>query len=175
MNVLAIGAHPDDIELGCKGALAAHRERGDRVHVLVMTDGVRGRMHPEVRAGEEMIVRLLAELPDDVHSPDGVWPAVEWPDGSCPDVACPDSCQDGAVPSGGAAVEAIQAAVIRLGIDLVYTHTPRDSDPDHRATAAATLTACQLVCAVRLYETATTLDFQHRLCRRAARRGHSWR
>ena len=41
MNVLAIGAHPDDIELGCGATLAAHAARGDSISLLVMTpDGV---------------------------------------------------------------------------------------------------------------------------------------
>lgn len=37
MNVLAIGAHFDDIELGCGGALAKHVSAGDRVYAYVAT------------------------------------------------------------------------------------------------------------------------------------------
>ena len=38
LEVLAIGAHPDDIEIGCGGTLLALRERRDvRVHCLVLT------------------------------------------------------------------------------------------------------------------------------------------
>ena len=37
MNVLAIGAHFDDVELGCGGALAKHAARGDTVYVYVAT------------------------------------------------------------------------------------------------------------------------------------------
>ena len=37
MNILAIGAHFDDVELGCSGALARHAERGDQVYVYVPT------------------------------------------------------------------------------------------------------------------------------------------
>ena len=33
MNVLAIGAHFDDVELGCGGALARHTAQGDTVYV----------------------------------------------------------------------------------------------------------------------------------------------
>ena len=42
MKVLAIGAHPDDIELGCGASLLAHAARGDRVAMLVMTPGEQG-------------------------------------------------------------------------------------------------------------------------------------
>ena len=42
MKVLAIGAHPDDIELGCAGALLRHVAAGDEVTMLVMTPGEMG-------------------------------------------------------------------------------------------------------------------------------------
>lgn len=37
MNILAIGAHFDDVELGCGGALAKHTSSGDQVTVYVAT------------------------------------------------------------------------------------------------------------------------------------------
>jgi LmbE family N-acetylglucosaminyl deacetylase len=41
-RVLAVGAHPDDIEIGCGGTLAHMRARGDEVHLLVATSGEAG-------------------------------------------------------------------------------------------------------------------------------------
>ena len=52
MNILAIGCHPDDLEIGCAGTLAKYAERGDRVimchvangnlgHVVIMPDELR--------------------------------------------------------------------------------------------------------------------------------------
>lgn len=38
MNVLGIGAHYDDLELGCSGTLIKHAEKGDQVTMLVITD-----------------------------------------------------------------------------------------------------------------------------------------
>lgn len=38
MNVLAVGAHFDDIELGCSGTLAKHVKNGDCVTIYVGTD-----------------------------------------------------------------------------------------------------------------------------------------
>ena len=37
MNVLALGAHFDDVELGCGGALAAHSLKGDNITVYTAT------------------------------------------------------------------------------------------------------------------------------------------
>ena len=38
MNVLAIGAHYDDVELGCSGSLIKHAQKRDKVTILVITD-----------------------------------------------------------------------------------------------------------------------------------------
>jgi LmbE family N-acetylglucosaminyl deacetylase len=42
LNILAIGAHPDDIELGCGGSLAKLARAGSRIHALVLSRGGRG-------------------------------------------------------------------------------------------------------------------------------------
>ena len=42
MRVLAVGAHPDDVELGCGGTLLRHLARGDEITISVMTGGERG-------------------------------------------------------------------------------------------------------------------------------------
>jgi LmbE family N-acetylglucosaminyl deacetylase len=41
-RVLAIGAHPDDIEFGCGAALARWARAGAHVELLVLTDGSKG-------------------------------------------------------------------------------------------------------------------------------------
>ena len=39
MNILAIGAHPDDIEFGCAHVLIQEARRGHRVKLLVLSRG----------------------------------------------------------------------------------------------------------------------------------------
>jgi LmbE family N-acetylglucosaminyl deacetylase len=39
MRVLAIGAHPDDVELCCAGTLARYAQRGDRVAIAILCKG----------------------------------------------------------------------------------------------------------------------------------------
>ena len=38
MNILAVGAHYDDIELGCSGSLINHVKNGDTVWMVVVSD-----------------------------------------------------------------------------------------------------------------------------------------
>jgi len=42
MNILAIGAHPDDIEYGCAGTLIKYAERDHRIHLMILTGGEEG-------------------------------------------------------------------------------------------------------------------------------------
>src|SRR5215217_6537460 len=95
MNVLAIGAHPDDIELGCGGTLLAHRARGDEVALLVMTVGERGPqdVEPRVREQEMAAERLGAEL---------FWGGFD----------------DGAVPEGREATELIDRVARNFGAEV---------------------------------------------------------
>ena len=48
-RIMAIGAHPDDIEFGCGGTLLKHKQNGDFVVYVCMTstvstDGVTGKV-----------------------------------------------------------------------------------------------------------------------------------
>lgn len=135
MKVLAIGAHPDDVEIGCGGALLAHRRAGDEITLLVMTTGPGGRAE-NTRIGEQEDAAALlgAEL---------IWGGFE----------------DCAVPDGKAAIDVVQAALARSGADLVYTHAPRDTHQDHRATASASVSATRRVSRVLCYEAPTSLGF----------------
>lgn len=137
MNVVAIGAHPDDIELGCGGALLKHAQRGDRVTLLVMTTGERGPQASRPRMVEqEDAARLLgAEL---------IWGGFD----------------DGAVPDDRSSVDLIQDVVRQFGNDVVYTHCPRDTHQDHRATGKATMAACRRAHRVLMYEAPTSCEFR---------------
>ncbi|MBN9618918.1 MAG: PIG-L family deacetylase, partial [Actinobacteria bacterium] len=69
-RVLAIGAHPDDVEIGCGGTLLDHRMRDDLVSVLTLSRGAAGgdrqRRLAEAAAAAEMLgARLfVGDLPD---------------------------------------------------------------------------------------------------------------
>jgi N-acetylglucosamine malate deacetylase 1 len=61
LDVLAVGAHPDDLEIACGGTLAKLVEQGYRVGMIDLTDGepTPGSSGPEVRLGE---ARRAAEV-----------------------------------------------------------------------------------------------------------------
>src|SRR2546426_8080471 len=59
MNILAIGAHPDDVEFGCGGTLVKYAGKGAHIDLLVMTDGSRGGAARIRRAEQLLAARAL--------------------------------------------------------------------------------------------------------------------
>jgi len=136
MNVLAIGAHPDDIELGCGATLAAHAARGDSISLLVMTTGEHGPQAAISRVSEqEKAARILGAR-------------LYW-----------GPFHDGAVPEGREAVELIESVIEEAGADVIYTHASHDSHQDHRATAVSSLAAARRATRLVTYEAPTSLGF----------------
>ena len=42
MNILAVGANPDDVEFLCAGTLALDAQRGDAIAISFLTNGDKG-------------------------------------------------------------------------------------------------------------------------------------
>jgi len=73
LDVLAIAAHPDDVEQTCGGALIKMAEMGYRTGVLDLTAGDMGtRGSPEQRIAESEVAgqHLLLKWRDNLHMPD---------------------------------------------------------------------------------------------------------
>jgi N-acetylglucosamine malate deacetylase 1 len=61
LDVIAVGAHPDDVEIACGGTLAKLAQQGHRVGIIDLTDGepTPGSTGPEMRLAE---ARRAAEI-----------------------------------------------------------------------------------------------------------------
>jgi LmbE family N-acetylglucosaminyl deacetylase len=136
MKVLAIGAHPDDIELGCAGALLRHVAAGDEVTMLVMTPGEMGPqgLTSRVREQEAASAVIGARL---------IWGTFE----------------DGSIPSGRDAVSLVDRVVKETGADVIYAHAPNDTHQDHVATSLAALSAARRMARVLFYQSPSTTSF----------------
>lgn len=109
-EVLAIGAHPDDLELGCGGTVALLAAAGRRVALLHLTSGERGtRGTAATRLAEATAAgRALGAI------------AVEFLD-----------CGDGGLRTGEVEEDALIAVLRRLRPELVLAPAPADRHPDH--------------------------------------------
>lgn len=114
VDILAFGAHPDDVELGCGGLLLSMRERGYRFAIIDLTAGERGsRGTSEERARE---AKAAAERMGATGR-------------ECLDL--PDTCLE---PTAGAVRSAVEA-MRKWRPKLVVSHNPTDEHPDHAAAA----------------------------------------
>ena len=134
--VVAIGAHPDDVEIGCGGILLRHVAAGHQVTVLTVTGGEQGgevmaRARESQRAAEILGVRLF-------HT----------------------DLVDTSVSDGGETIAAIKGVIDEVAPTTVYTHTARDLHQDHRNVHHATLVAARGIQRVYCYQApSTTVEF----------------
>lgn len=136
MKVLAVGAHPDDVEFGCGGTLARHIDEGDSVDIVVMTTSAVTDAHTGnvLRTVEQSIL----EAKEAANSL-GVQPII-------------GPFHDTKVPFNGTSVAFLERIIKELGIERIYTHWPGDSHQDHIATLNAVLAAGRLVPNIICYE-----------------------
>ncbi len=137
MNILAIGAHPDDIEIGCGGSLIKYARAGYRVFLLVLTCGGVGG-DPEVRKKEQeqSAKRMGAEK-------------VFW--GNFKDTYASDA---------RALISVIENVINEVRPQTVFVNYLHDVHQDHRAVAKACLSATRYIKEVLYYEVPTTNNFE---------------
>jgi LmbE family N-acetylglucosaminyl deacetylase len=120
MNILAVGAHPDDLEILCGGTLARCAQRGDRVTMAIVTDGSAGHAEiPPARLAE--IRRAEANAAADQIGAHFVWLGLR------------DEFVFNDEPTRLLLLNTIRAAQP----DVILTHNPDDYHPDHRAVSRA--------------------------------------
>jgi LmbE family N-acetylglucosaminyl deacetylase len=114
-RVLAVGAHPDDLEFQCCGTLAKFARRGAKVVMAVATDGSAG--HMRIPAKELAEIRHQEAL----EAAGCIAAELYW-------MGYTDELIFGDMPTRLAFTEMIR----RAKPDLIITHNPEDYHPDHR-------------------------------------------
>jgi LmbE family N-acetylglucosaminyl deacetylase len=135
MNVLAIGAHFDDVELGCGGALAKHAREGDNVFVYVATvSGFSNHDNQTVRKSEIALAEAQAAMQ--------ILGVTELTCGKFKTLE---------VEFDDALNVDILRIVEKRQIEKVYTHWVGDIHHDHQAVARASLHSCRHVPRLLMY------------------------
>jgi LmbE family N-acetylglucosaminyl deacetylase len=133
-NILAVGAHPDDVELGCGGAISKHLELGDNVFVLVMTNGEQGKHTPERKECLSSL-KLLGIKEENIFF---------------------GNLSDGNIKDDCSTVNLIENYILKFEIDRVYTHYPIDRHQDHRNCSRAVSSAARKVQEILLFQGPST-------------------
>jgi two-component system response regulator HydG len=135
--VLAIGAHPDDVEIGAAGALLAHRGMGHEVSILTLSRGARGG-HESTRAGESELAALA--IGADLYLED---------------------LQDTSIVEGDPTIATISRVVEIVRPTVIYTHSLHDVHQDHRNTHQAAMVAGRDVGRVYCFQSpSATVEFR---------------
>jgi LmbE family N-acetylglucosaminyl deacetylase len=136
-TVLAIGAHPDDVEIGAGGTLAAHAAAGDLLQILTLSRGsVGGDMAQRARESQESAdilgARLVLRDLEDTH-----------------------------IPEGNPTIAMIEEVVADFQPTVIYTHSVHDLHQDHRSVYRAAMVACRRVGRVYCYQSpSATVDYR---------------
>ena len=135
-SVLAIGAHPDDVEFGCGATLAKWAAAGCVVHHLVCTDGSKGTWNPE--ANIEKLVATRQQEQRNAASALGATGSVTFL-----------GYIDGELEHSKEVIDRIALLIRTVKPDVVATHDPWKRyrlHPDHRNTG---LNVCDAIVAAR--------------------------
>jgi LmbE family N-acetylglucosaminyl deacetylase len=135
-RVLAIGSHPDDVEIGCGGSLRAHVLRGDVVHILTLTGGEAGGAVSTRMAESKAAAAIL---------------------GAKLTIA---NLVDTNISEGAETITVIESAIAKFRPTVIYTHSVHDGHQDHRNVARATAVAARRVPSLLCYQApSTTIAF----------------
>jgi two-component system, NtrC family, response regulator HydG len=136
-SVLAIGAHPDDVEIGAAGALLVHRALGHEISILTLSRGARGGTDT-TRAGESEMAALALGA-----------------------TLFHEDLQDTSIAEGDPTIGAISRVVETVQPTVIYTHSLHDVHQDHRNTHQAAMVAVREVGHVYCFQSpSATVDFR---------------
>lgn len=130
LRIMAIGAHPDDVEILAAGTLARYRERGHAIAVCILTDGRLGAPSgdpDDVAATRREEAQAAAHL---------LGAELFW-------IGQPDGMLFDNPETRSATVEAVR----EFAPNILFAHDPSDYHPDHRAASAIAMSARQLATA----------------------------
>ena len=137
MNILAIGAHPDDIEFGCGGALIKYAQKRHNVYLLILTMGGIGG-EPGLRKNEQEAAAKFMQAKQ-----------VFW-----------GNFQDTELNTNKTVISNIDEVIDKTKPQVVFFNFFDDTHQDHRAVAQVSTSATRYVKEVLYYEVPTSQNFQ---------------
>jgi LmbE family N-acetylglucosaminyl deacetylase len=140
MRILAVGAHPDDLEILCGGTLAKYASNGHHVTMAVVTNGEVGSATLP-KAEIARIRKSEAEAAAAVIGAECIW--MNYPDEFL--FSTPETRLD------------FLNTIRRVQPDVILTHAPADYHPDHRTTG-------QIVWDIRVMTTVPNIETQAPVC-----------
>ena len=139
MDILAIGAHLDDIEIACGGTLAKAIDAGHHVSVLIMSKSGYTNKEGKIQRSDDQAVK---EGLNALH-------ALGISDIEILDFETKD------IPFRSDVVNAIDLCLAKCNPDIIFTHHPFDTHQAHEGVSKATIAAARRKNTVFFYEPIT--------------------
>jgi len=137
VNVLAVGAHHDDIEIGCGGALALLVREGHRAFGVTLTNS---ETHDDLQG----IHRTRQQARDEARNAAEVLGLTLLPlEGA--------DCDNGTLTYDVSLMRRLEEVIAARKISLVFSHWQHDLNTDHEAAAKMTVVAARHVSRVLMY------------------------
>jgi len=133
MNILCLGPHPDDLEIGAAGTLIKYAEAGHSVYLMIMTKGEMGG-HPDSREDEQIISAKIIGAKD-----------IFW-----------GGYTDTNLLVDARSIGIVENIIKKVKPDLIFCNFGEDTHQDHRALAQIMHSAGRNSTNILLYETPTT-------------------
>ncbi len=135
MRVLAIGAHFDDIELGCAGTLMKHLDEGDEVTMFVVTDSDYSNYNGDPRRIREIALKE-GEAAAEIIGAKLVYGNLETK----------------TLAYNRQLIELLNEWIDNLAIELIYAHWDQDVHQDHSAIGKSIVSAGRHVPRLLMYQ-----------------------
>lgn len=137
MKILAIGAHPDDVEIGCGGFLIKASRLGHNVNIFLLTlGGV---------SGDKIIRKQEATTSAEIIGAENLWFG---------------GYEDTKLGVNSDLINSIEEVVVKADPDLILTHSIGDEHHDHRAVGYSTIEAARYYPNIITYELPLIKDFK---------------
>ena len=140
MKVLAIGAHPDDIEIFMYGLLSIYKKEGHEVRTIIATDGakggaIKGKNLAEQRANEAISGLAKISSPIFLNLPDGE------------------------LGNEFEHKKIVKENILKIMPDLIITHSQNDYHTDHKSLSIITKGVASHYIPILYCDTLMGLDF----------------
>ena len=136
VDILAIGAHPDDIEYGCGGTLVKYAKGGHRVFLFIATYGTFGGIG-SIRSEE------MEASAKHMGASDLFW----------------GGYTDTQIPMSQNLISEIEVIIGKVKPKFIFTHWRDDTHQDHRNLTACTLAATRYIPNFLFYESPSSQNF----------------
>ena len=122
MKILALGAHPDDIEIFMYGLLSIYKKKGNKVYTIIATDGAKGGSQAGQILAQKRAKETIAGLKR-LSSPIFL------------------NIPDGELGEDLGHRKIIKENILKIMPDLIITHSQYDYHSDHRSLSLLTSSA----------------------------------